>query len=139
MKRLVHLVLAVAMLITQIGFASVACGCPELPIPAPSAGAEVCPMSGEAGCQCCVASSERSPESVGGKALGCIVASPSVIADQQAVFEPLISVPMALIGAESFVFNLPIIGAAVHFKDFEVPRIRPPNNASHGLRAPPLG
>lgn len=119
-----RLLLAVTMLVGQLSIGYAACVC--LPDPAPLAAAQNCPMSQVGTCACCRGKAKAK----------CQVKAPREVppATAPAVFHPVL--PGVLLVA----FRLPaprVEPEAPQSRHLVVPRIRPPNLAGVGLRAPP--
>ncbi|HVT14254.1 MAG TPA: hypothetical protein VHE55_18470 [Fimbriimonadaceae bacterium] len=133
-----RLLLAFFVLIAQTSFAQVLCACATPPETAPAmTTASACPMQVKKGCACCCAAtpgraSRWSVQSSGKCRLTVGKAAPVSPLAAISQFE------MPAIAPE----ELPAIAPLPVRPDFApihlvVPRIRPPDPAIHGLRAPP--
>jgi hypothetical protein len=136
-----RLLLATVLMLVQMGFGLAACACPEDAAAPLIKAAATCPMMKKGGvvCKCCCPSAvdKASANSIGAASQKCVVevaknpvglkpalatCAPEILLDSPA--------PVSVIALVSFT-ELPVLPHMV------VPRIRPPDPASHGLRAPP--
>ena len=138
MNRTIRIVLAFLVLISQMGMSAIVCACPEPPRESPAeASADVCPMSGQAGCQCCAPPAKPTTDSAYADGSSCVTAQNDFAATDKALahsFVPDVAAELAVecLAREQAIVKLDI--APVHLV---VPKIRPPDQSSHGLRAPP--
>lgn len=144
MRLLGHFILAITLLISQMGFGAVTCVCPESSAPLPVHQAvqkAVCPVTGEKGCACCKTEPKphQKPDSskLTSKSSDCKISVSQAPVAEIWSFVSADESPLAIL-PETVV--LPRLGTlvrptpAIHLI---VPRIRPPDTTAHGLRAPP--
>ncbi|MBS1713007.1 MAG: hypothetical protein JST30_01585 [Armatimonadetes bacterium] len=137
------LFLAVAVLVSQTGTGLLTCVCPEAPQKLPAAPTKVCPVTMAPGCACCAEAPANNPAAkdtgakLSMKAPECKVAANDNHQALKAVQSTAeVEAPAALSPAASPLPSVPL-AAPVPSIHLIVPRIRPPDERAHGLRAPP--
>lgn len=137
MKFFGRLMLVTVLLMAQMSWASVACGCKPLRPPLSVKPTSVCKMSGKADCACCLKGSPGQDQGKVGAADRCEVQAANAQAPPPAAlaFSPVcvdFAIPHRIVISSGYV-------AAEHVtpQHLVVFRIRPPDPKLHGLRAPP--
>lgn len=144
MRLFAQFMLAITLLISQMGIGAVTCVCPESSVPLPVHQAvqkAVCPVTGEKDCSCCKAEpkSHQKPDSskLTSKSPDCKVSVARAPASEKWSFVSAEDSPLVIL-PERVILPSPVISVrpspAIHLV---VPRIRPPDITAHGLRAPP--
>ncbi len=146
MKRIAQLLLAVGVLISQMGMSSLVCACPEPSAPAARAvekSAVLCPMSGESNCRCCIGSQTSVNQSVpsatvNSKSAGCVAKVVQAPCTKQGFTSTEVLPLMDLPVGTTVLMPVSIQPVPLDPVHLVVPRVRPPDASVHGLRAPPL-